>query len=150
MTQQSTTRNPYLDLLQERSGGRGVLVTLKRDGRPQLSNVGYSYAEGDGVIRIASTEDRVKTRNLRRDARATFHVTTEDLSSYAVCECRAVVSPIAADPHDATVDELVEMYRATQGEHPDWEEFRLGKVKDRRLVIRLEIEHVYGFMFPTS
>ena len=50
----------------------GVLATLKRDGRPQLSNVGYVFA--DGVIRVSVTDGRAKTANLRRDPRATFHV----------------------------------------------------------------------------
>ena len=47
-----------VDLLSERRSG--VLVTLKRDGRPQLSNVVYDY--DDGVISISATEDRAKTK----------------------------------------------------------------------------------------
>ncbi len=30
----------------------GVLATVKRDGRPQLSNVGYAYDADAGVIRV--------------------------------------------------------------------------------------------------
>ena len=47
------------------STGRGVLVTLKRDGRPQLSNV--DYAAAGGRIRISTTADRAKVANLRLD-----------------------------------------------------------------------------------
>ena len=38
-----------------RSRHQGVLVTLKRDGRPQLSNIAY-YVGDDGVVRISITE----------------------------------------------------------------------------------------------
>lgn len=140
----------YKKLLADRSGGRGVLVTLRRDGRPQLSNVGYSYDPATETIRIATTDDRAKTRNVRRDGRATFHVTTEDMFAYGVFDGTATVSEVAADPNDAVVDELVEMYRSTQGEHPDWTEFRQTKVKDQRLVLRLKVERAYGFIFERS
>ncbi|MFJ9008918.1 PPOX class F420-dependent oxidoreductase [Streptomyces canus] len=140
----------YRRLLAERSGGRGVLVTLKRDGRPQLSNVGYSYDPATDTIRIATTDERAKTRNARRDPRVSFHVTTEDMFAFGVFEGTASVSEVAADPHDAVVDELVDMYRATQGEHEDWEDFRRTKVKDQRLVLRVRVERAYGFIFQKS
>ena len=43
---------------------------MKRDGRPQLSNITY-LAGDDGIIRISITADRAKYVNLRRDPRAT-------------------------------------------------------------------------------
>jgi PPOX class probable F420-dependent enzyme len=121
---------------------RGVLVTLKRDGRPQLSNI--IYAVSDDVVRISVTDDRAKTKNLRRDPRASLHVTSDDFWSYAVVEGDAELSEVAADPGDAAVEELVELYRAMQGEHPDWDEYRAAMVRDRRLVVRLPIERIYG------
>jgi PPOX class probable F420-dependent enzyme len=121
---------------------RGVLVTLKRDGRPQLSNI--AYAHRDGVVRISVTADRAKTANLRRDPRASLHVTRDDSWAYAVVEGDAELSEVAADPADATVDELVELYRAVQGEHDDWDDFRAAMVRDRRLVVRLPVTRVYG------
>jgi PPOX class probable F420-dependent enzyme len=133
---------PREDLFGERP--RGVLVTLKRDGRPQLSNVVHHYDPATRTIRISVTDDRAKTRNLRRDPRASYHVTSDDYRAYAVAEATAELTPVAADPHDATVDELVELYRAIAGEHPDWEEYRAAMVADRRLVVRLPIERVYG------
>lgn len=120
----------------------GVLVTIKRDGRPQLSNVAHSMR--DGVIRISVTDGRAKTANLRRDPRATYHVSREDFYAYAVAEGTAELTPVASDPNDPTVHELVEVYRDVAGEHPDWDEFRAAMVKDRRLVIRIPVERVYG------
>jgi PPOX class probable F420-dependent enzyme len=123
---------------------RGVLVTLKRDGRPQLSNIGYVLDRTTGVARISVTADRAKTRNLQRDPRASLHVTSDDFWAYAVLEGDAELSPVAADPHDASVEELVGYYRAVGGEHPDWEDYRRAMVADRRLVVRLHVTHAYG------
>jgi PPOX class probable F420-dependent enzyme len=123
---------------------RGVLATIKRDGRPQLSNIGYAYDRAAGVVRISVTADRAKTRNLQRDARASLHVTSDDFWSWVVVEGTADLTPVAADPHDGTVEELVAYYRAVSGEHPDWDEYRQAMVTDRRLVVRLPVEHAYG------
>ncbi|MEV7995966.1 PPOX class F420-dependent oxidoreductase [Streptomyces sp. NPDC086077] len=125
-------------------GHSGVLVTLRRDGRPQLSNVMHAYYPGERTIRISVTDDRAKTRNLRRDPRASYHVTTEDHWAYTVAEGTADLTPVAADPHDDTVEELVRLYRDIGGEHSDWDDYRAAMVRDRRLVIRLRVERAYG------
>jgi PPOX class probable F420-dependent enzyme len=123
----------------------GALVALKRDGRPQLSNVSYVYDPDRRLLRISTTADRAKVANLRRDPRAGFYVTRPDQRGYAVAEGLAELTPVAAEPDDATVDELVEVYRAIAGEHGDWDEYRAAMVADRRLVIRLTVDHVYGW-----
>ncbi len=121
----------------------GVLVTLKADGRPQLSNINYAVSD-DGVVRVSITADRAKYANLRRDARVSLHVTADDFWSYVVLEGDADLTPVAAAPDDATVEELVELYRAVQGEHPDWDDYRAAMVRDRRVVLRLVPTHAYG------
>lgn len=120
----------------------GVLTTIKRDGRPQLSNVGYVFA--GGVVRISVTDGRAKTANLRRDPRASFYATASGFRSYVVAEGVAELTPVAKDPHDATVDELVDVYRSISGDHPDWDEFRAAMVDERRLVVRIPVDRVYG------
>ncbi|MGA5702352.1 PPOX class F420-dependent oxidoreductase [Peterkaempfera bronchialis] len=127
------------------SARAAALVTLKRDGRPQLSNVSLSYDPATRTARISTTADRAKTANLRRDPRASLYVTTPDFGSYAVAEGAAELTPVAADPYDAVVEELVEVYRLIQGEHPDWDEYRAAMVADRRLVVRLHVERAYGW-----
>lgn len=123
---------------------RGVLATIKRDGRPQLSNVLHAYDPERRIVRISVTADRVKTRNLARDRRASYHVTTADGWSWTVAEGDAELSPVAAAPDDATVDELVGLYRSIAGEHPDWGEYRATMVEEQRLVVRLHVKHAYG------
>ena len=124
--------------------GRGVLATLRRDGRPQLSNVGYVWDADAGLARISVTADRAKTRNLQRDPRASLHVTSADFWTWVVVEGTAELTAVAADPADDTVEELVAYYRALSGEHPDWDDYRAAMVRDRRLVVRLPAERAYG------
>jgi len=100
----------------------GVLATIKRDGRPQLSNVTYHFDPRTLTVEVSITEARAKTRNLRRDPRASLMVVSDDGWSYAVAEGDAVLSPPAAAPDDDTVESLVALYRAIAGEHPDWED----------------------------
>lgn len=122
----------------------GVLATIKRDGRPQMSNVTYHFDPRILTIEVSITEGRAKTRNLRRDPRASLFVSSEDGWAYAVAEGDAHLSPPAAAPDDDTVESLVSLYRAIAGEHPDWDEYRQAMVTDRRVLLRLPITHVYG------
>ncbi len=122
---------------------QGVLVTLRRDGRPQLSNIMYDVG-ADGIIRISVTADRAKTKNLARDPRASLYVSKDDFWAYVVIDGTAELTPTATAPDDATVDELVALYRALQGEHSDWDEYRAAMVADHRLVVRLRPERAYG------
>jgi len=122
----------------------GVLATIKRDGRPQLSNVSYWFDKPNLAIQASITEERAKTRNLRRDPRASIHVTSDDGWSYAVAEGEVDLTPPAAAPDDDTVQALIALYRNIAGEHPDWDDYRRAMVEDRRMVLTLPISHVYG------
>jgi uncharacterized protein len=122
----------------------GVLATIKRDGRPQLSNVSYHFDPRESVIRVSITEPRAKTRNLRRDPRASILVDSDDGWSYAVAEGTAELTPPAAAPGDDTVEALIALYRNIAGEHSDWDEYRHAMVTDRRVVLTLPISHLYG------
>ncbi|MGW5191291.1 PPOX class F420-dependent oxidoreductase [Kribbella sp. NPDC004138] len=126
--------------------GLGVLVTLKRDGRPQLSNVTYVF---DGSrVRVSLTDGRAKTKNLRRDPRASLYVDGPRGRSYVVLEGKAELSPVAADPYDDVVEDLVDYYRTASGEHPDWDEYRAVMVQDRRLMFSMTVDHAYGMPAP--
>jgi PPOX class probable F420-dependent enzyme len=124
---------------------RGVLTTLKRDGRPQQSVVAHAFDPAGATLRISVTDGRAKTRNLRRDPRASYLVARPDLRAYVVGDGTAELSPVAADPHDATVDGLVALYRDIAGEHPDWDEYRAAMVADQRILLTLRLDHVYGW-----
>jgi PPOX class probable F420-dependent enzyme len=131
-----------LDLFARLHGGS--LITLKRDGRPQASVVIHAWDAATRSIHVSITDDRAKTRNLRRDPRASYQVISPDLTAWAVGEGFAELTPPAVDPHDDTVEALVDLYRRLAGEHPDWTEYRAAMVTDRRVVLTLPFEHVYG------
>ena len=123
-----------------RAHRQAVLATIRSNGRPQLSNIMYVPGDGD-TVRISVTADRAKTANLRRDPRASLYVPGDTFWQYVVVEAAAELSPVASDPHDATVDLLVEYYRAGLAAST-----RTGTstgppmVSDRRLVLTLRPE----------
>ncbi len=121
----------------------GVLVTLRRDGRPQTSNVVYAV-QGD-QLRISVTEDRAKTRNLRRDPRAVLHVSTPDHASWAAVDGTVTISPTTTVPGDDTGKALGELYTAIAGQaHPDWSEYYRAMVQESRLLVTLTVTSGYG------
>jgi PPOX class probable F420-dependent enzyme len=126
-----------------RATHQSVLTTLRRDGKPQLSNVLHVVGD-DGVILVSTTVDRAKYHNLRREPWAALKVDGESFWSYAVIEAVAELSAVASDPGDVTVDELVDYYRAISGEHPDWDDYRRAMVAEQRVVARLTPTRAYG------
>lgn len=122
----------------------GVLATIKRDGRPQLSPVTPFYDRGDGLIHVSMTDGRAKTANLRRDPRATLEVTSPDGWAWATAEGTATLTGPGTDPHGPEVEALVRYYRSAAGEHPDWDEYRAVMVSDRRVLMTMTVDRVYG------
>lgn len=137
----ATPFDPYALLAESRIG---VLATIKSDGRPQLSPVMFFYDREAGVIQVSMTQGRAKTANLRRDPRATLEVTSSDGWGWATVEGIATLTGPVTDPHASEVDAMVRYYRAAAGEHPDWDEYRSAMVSDRRVLMTMTVDHVYG------
>ncbi len=142
-----------LDWASDRSDA--VLITLRRDGRPQSSDVSYHlpHAEGkgagphdgEGVFTISVTTDRAKTANMRRDPRVVLHITDRSSWSYLSFDGTVELSPVTTAPDDATADALVAYYEGVAGKpHPDWDEYRAAMVTDGRLVVRFKPTSVVG------
>ena len=136
-----TSFDPYALLVEARLG---VLATIKADGRPQLSPVTPFYDRDAGVLHGSMTVGRAKTVNLRRDPRAALEVTSADGWSWATAEGTVTLTGPGTDPDGPEVDALVEYYRAAAGEHPDWAEYRAVMVADRRVLMSMRVEKVYG------
>jgi len=132
-----------LDFVRDRRNG--ILITERSNGRPQSSNIAYVVDDDDRIV-ISVTDGRAKTANVRRTGRASLHVNRDDFWAYAVVDADVELTPVAADPHDATVDRLVEYYRAVAGEHDDWDDYRAAMVRDRRLLLILTPTHAYGML----
>jgi PPOX class probable F420-dependent enzyme len=125
---------------------QSILITLRRDGRPQSSNVVHVWEPETESALISVTAPRAKSRNVERDPRVSLHVLGDGFfSGYAVVEGTGMLSPVAAAPDDATVDHLVAWYRAFRGEdHPDWDEYRAAMVREQRRLLRVRPERLYG------
>ncbi|MEV7778374.1 PPOX class F420-dependent oxidoreductase [Kitasatospora sp. NPDC088351] len=137
----ATPFNPHTLLEESRLG---VLATIRADGRPQLSPVLPFYDRAANVIHVSTTEGRAKTANLRRDPRAALEVTSPDGRSWATAEGVARLTGPGTEPDGPEVEALVDYYRAAAGEHPDWDEYRSVMVSDRRVLITIPVDHVYG------
>jgi PPOX class probable F420-dependent enzyme len=126
----------------------GALLTIKRDGQPQISNVSYMVA-ADGTIVIAAAEGRAKVHNLRRDPRASIYV-SHDFFSYVQVYGEASVSAVAEHPEDATADRFIEHYAAVQAPMKDWTDLRRQAVLDRRVLIDIRPIRATGMLSGNS
>ena len=120
----------------------GVLLTIGADGRPHASNI--NFAATLPTVRISVTADRVKTANLRRDPRASLHVTSSDFWTWVVLEGTASLSPIASEGDRETAEALRQLYRDIRGEHNNWADYDRAMVQDQRQVLTIEVTRAYG------
>jgi PPOX class probable F420-dependent enzyme len=126
------------------SGREAVLSTINRSGLPQLSNVLYLPGNDGRTVRVSTTADRLKARNLARDPRAVLHVTGGNFWAYAVAEGHAALTAPAAAPGDEACQELLEVHSAFYGPLEDEEAFFAEMIARQRLVIRLDLDRIYG------
>lgn len=124
---------------------KGVLLTIRSNGRPQASNIVYAL-DDEGLVRISVTDDRAKTANLRRDPRASLHVASDDFWQYVVLEADAELTPVTTEPGDEASRELRDLYRAVSGEHDDWDDYDRAMIEQQRLVVRLHPVRAYGMV----
>ena len=121
----------------------GVLITLRKDGRPQSSDIAYAVIGGKFCISATST--RAKTKNLLRDNRAVLHITSPETWSYTSFDGVVEITQIAQQPEDPVCKELASLFTAVQKkEHPDWDEFNQAMINDKRLVIRFVPDSAVG------
>lgn len=121
----------------------GVLITLRKDGRPQSSDIAYTVIEGKFCI--SATATRAKTINLLRDNRAVLHITSPETWSYISFDGIAEITQIAQQPEDSVCKELAKVFTAIQKkQHPNWDEFNQAMINDKRLVIRFVPDSAVG------
>ena len=112
-----------------------VMATRRRDGSPQLSPIACNV-DADGRVVVSSRETALKVGNVRRDPRVSLCVLSDGFFGewIQVDGTATVVSlPEAMEP-------LVEYYRTTAGEHPDWDEYRAAMQTERRVIVRIALE----------
>ena len=122
---------------------RGVVTAFRRNGAAQMSIVTCG-AFRDGVA-FTTTADRAKLGNLKRDPRCSLMVSKEDWWGFVVLEGRAQI----LGPDNTEAEELRlafrDVYRAATGEeHSDWNDYDQAMVRDRRSIVIVVPDHVYG------
>ncbi|MBL1110313.1 PPOX class F420-dependent oxidoreductase [Streptomyces sp. 5-8] len=121
----------------------GTLATVKRGGHPHLTTMLYSWDPEARTVRFSTTADRVKVTHIRRNPRAALHVQGGDVWSFAVAEGEAEVSEITTVPGDATGRELLAMIPKAM-RPKDEDAFLEQLVAERRVVVRLQVDRLYG------
>jgi PPOX class probable F420-dependent enzyme len=112
-----------------------ILMTTRRDGRPQASP-NTCGVDGQGRIVISTYPERAKVRNIRRDPRVSVCVLSDEFGG-AWVQADGVAEvldlPEALEP-------LVEYFRVISGEHPDWDEYRQAMRDQGKSLIRVTVE----------
>ncbi|MEU4803758.1 PPOX class F420-dependent oxidoreductase [Actinosynnema sp. NPDC023587] len=132
-TERTPDRAGLLEFLRPRH--RALLITTRRDGRPQVSPVTCGL-DGQGRIVVSSYPGRAKTRNARRDGRVALCVLSDDWDGpHVQVDGRAEVLDVPE-----AVEPLVDYYRGTAGEHPDWDGYRAAMLRQDKVLIRVQVE----------
>jgi PPOX class probable F420-dependent enzyme len=118
-----------------RENHHAVLVTRRVGGRVQTSPIVCSV-HADGRIAISVTEDRAKTKNLRRDPRATLCVLNDGfMGAWTQIDGTAEIVPMPE-----ALDGLKDLYRQVAGEHPDWDDYAAAMERDQRVLLLISID----------
>lgn len=117
-----------------RQNHRAVVATTRSDGGAQMSPVLIALDEAGRAV-ISSREGAVKVKNLRRKPYA-YAVLLNDLFYGDFVQ---IEGPVTLVSLPEAMEGLVSYYRSISGEHPDWEDYREAMVRDRRVLIQIEI-----------
>jgi PPOX class probable F420-dependent enzyme len=112
-----------------------VLATRRRDGAPQLSPVAVGV-DDDGVATISTRETAVKTKNLRREARAWLCVLPDGFFGRWI----QVEGDVEIVELPDALEGLRAYYRQVAGEHPDWAEYDDAMRRERRVLVRVHLD----------
>jgi PPOX class probable F420-dependent enzyme len=113
-----------------------VMLTTRRDGSPQMSPIACAVDAEERIV-VSTRETAMKTKHLRRDPHVVLCVLSDGFfGKWIQVEGRAEVVelPDAMEP-------LVDYYRRTAGEHPDWDDYRNAMERERRVLLRITVEH---------
>ena len=116
----------------------GILATRRKNGNLQMSPVTVGL-DGQGRAIISSRETAYKVNNLRRDPRAALCAITSSFHGEGWVQINGNAEVISLPQ---ALDTLVYLQRQAYGEHKNWPEFHERMARDRRVIIRINIENV--------
>ena len=129
-TADTVSREALLGFLRPRH--KGIFVTTRGDGRPQLSPVSCGV-DPKGRIVLSTYPQRAKTSNTRRDPEVSICVLSDDFGGpwvqvYGTAE--VLDMPEAAEP-------LVDYFRSIAGEHPARDQYTQAMADQGKSLIRI-------------
>ncbi|OON79180.1 PPOX class F420-dependent oxidoreductase [Streptomyces tsukubensis] len=132
-TNTAVSLDGLLDFVRPRH--RAILLTTRSDGSPQGSPLTCGVDDAGRIV-VSTYPERAKTRNARRDPKASLIVLSDEWNGPWV---QVDGSAEVIDPPDS-VEPLVEYYRNIAGEHPDWDEYRAAMREQGKSIIRVTPE----------
>ncbi len=132
-TTTTVSREELLEFLRPRH--HAILMTTRRDGRPQASP-NTCGVDAEGRIVISTYPERAKAGNIRRDSRVSVCVLSDEFNGPWV-QVDGVAEVIDLPE---SVEPLVEYFRGISGEHSDWDEYRQAMRDQGKSLIRITIE----------
>jgi PPOX class probable F420-dependent enzyme len=92
--------------------------------------------DDDGRVIVSTRETAMKTKNLKRDPRASLCVISDGFfGEWVQVDGTATVVSLP----DA-LEGLVDYYRKVAGEHPDWDDYRNAMQREQRVLVRIDLE----------
>ena len=116
----------------------GILATRRKNGNLQMSPVTVGL-DSVGRAIISSRETAYKVNNLRRDPRAALCAITSSFHGEGWVQINGAAEIISLP--DA-LDILTYLQRQAYGEYKSWPEFHERMARERRVIIRINIESV--------
>jgi PPOX class probable F420-dependent enzyme len=118
-----------------RENQRAVMATRRVSDDPQLSPV-LCAVDAEGRVCVSTRETAMKVKNLRRDPRASLCVLNDRFfGEWIQADGTAEIVSLPE-----AMELLVEYYRTLAGEHPDWDEYRASMERERRVLVRIQID----------
>ena len=116
----------------------GILATRRKNGNLQMSPVTVGLDDQGRAI-ISSRETAYKVNNLRRDPRAALCAITSSFHGEGWVQINGNAGVISLPQ---ALDTLVYLQRQAYGEHKNWPEFHERMARERRVIVRINIENV--------
>ena len=115
-----------------------VMTTLKRDGTPHVARVGVGLV--DGELWSSGTDDRMRTKHLRRDPRSTLFLWDPKNGQHWM----GLETTVDILDGPERVEQNLALYRVLAGEPDDLEEYKQAMIDEKRLIYRFNIQRAYG------